>query len=431
MPRGDRPRLPRRHLGASGCSSSTRRRRLLGISSGAGRGRRRRDARALRRDRATRHRRLVRAGRRAAMRSARAVGRPPLRRAAARGDAVRRRDARPKASRTPSRELPREYERQYQLLASGAAGRDVGAPRCGARAARKAELGGRHARRARRTANPERSREVHFDGPAGLDARLRPQRPRRGRRIEGPASSTQLDSTTVRPAGWGAGVDAAGNLVTRSTRRRRRDGASRPADRRDHLPGAEQRFHEHRRRDGAHARARRAISLVVSEGRDYSAAICDADGGLIASGTDGPARPRRDDSATPSKRHARGSAASEIPRAGDIVIMNDAYLGGTHNQDVRPIMPVYRAGEIVAFVQNSAHWTDIGGHVPGSFHAEARARPRRGPDHPADPPRPRGRARRRARALHPAQHPRPGDDATATCWPRSARAGTATPASRR
>ncbi len=34
-------------------------------------------------------------------------------------------------------------------------------------------------------------------------------------------------------------------------------------------------------------------------------------------------------------------------------------------------MPVYRDGELVAFVQNSAHWSDAGGPVPGSFHAEA------------------------------------------------------------
>ena len=34
-------------------------------------------------------------------------------------------------------------------------------------------------------------------------------------------------------------------------------------------------------------------------------------------------------------------------------------------------MPVYREGELIAFVQNSAHWSDAGRPVPGSFHAEA------------------------------------------------------------
>ena len=51
--------------------------------------------------------------------------------------------------------------------------------------------------------------------------------------------------------------------------------------------------------------------------------------------------------------------------------MNDAFIGGTHCQDVRTIMPVFRNGELIAFVQNSAHWSDAGGPVPGSFHAEA------------------------------------------------------------
>ena len=75
--------------------------------------------------------------------------------------------------------------------------------------------------------------------------------------------------------------------------------------------------------------------------------------------------------------------------------MNDAFLGGTHCQDVRTIMPVFRNGELIAFVQNSAHWSDAGGPVPGSFHAEAAVDLRRGALHPADPPRARGRAGRR------------------------------------
>ena len=57
----------------------------------------------------------------------------------------------------------------------------------------------------------------------------------------------------------------------------------------------------------------------------------------------------------------------EYFRPGDIVVINDAYIGGTHNNDVRVIMPVFLDGRIAAFIQNSAHWTDIGG-------ARARAR---------------------------------------------------------
>ena len=112
-----------------------------------------------------------------------------------------------------------------------------------------------------------------------------------------------------------------------------------------------------------------AHSLVVSEGRDFSTAICDADGRLIAEGKeDLPAH-------VGTLPHTVKAVIEWIGKdrlhEGDIIIMNDAFLGGTHCQDVRTIMPVYRHGSLVAFTQNSAHWSDLGGPVPGSFHPEA------------------------------------------------------------
>ncbi|MEA2468586.1 MAG: N-methylhydantoinase, partial [Thermoleophilaceae bacterium] len=112
-------------------------------------------------------------------------------------------------------------------------------------------------------------------------------------------------------------------------------------------------------------------SLVVSEGRDFSAAICDADGRMIAEGNqDLPAHV----GTTPFTVRAviDGIGRDEI-HEGDIFIMNDPFLGGTHAQDVRTIMPVFREGELIAFVQNSAHWSDMGGPVPGSFAPEAQS----------------------------------------------------------
>ena len=68
-------------------------------------------------------------------------------------------------------------------------------------------------------------------------------------------------------------------------------------------------------------------------------------------------------SPTPSRACWSGSACrpEEYFEPGDLVVVNDAYIGGTHNNDVRVVMPVFHEGEIIAFVQNSAHWTDIGG----------------------------------------------------------------------
>ncbi|MGO4832232.1 hydantoinase B/oxoprolinase family protein, partial [Rhizobiaceae sp. 2RAB30] len=61
------------------------------------------------------------------------------------------------------------------------------------------------------------------------------------------------------------------------------------------------------------------------------------------------------------------------PEDGDIYIVNDPYLGGTHLMDVRFVMPVYRNGAIFSWLSNTGHWPDIGGAVPGGFSASATA----------------------------------------------------------
>jgi N-methylhydantoinase B len=112
-----------------------------------------------------------------------------------------------------------------------------------------------------------------------------------------------------------------------------------------------------------------AHSLVVSEGRDFSTAICDEDGRLVAEGKED--LPAHVGTLPHTVKAVIEWIGKDRLKEGDIIIMNDAFLGGTHCQDVRTIMPVYRDGVLVAFTQNSAHWSDLGGPIPGSFHAEA------------------------------------------------------------
>lgn len=52
---------------------------------------------------------------------------------------------------------------------------------------------------------------------------------------------------------------------------------------------------------------------------------------------------------------------------GDIVIMNDPYLGGSHLMDVRMIRPFYYKGRLWSYLSNVGHWRDTGGAVPGGF----------------------------------------------------------------
>lgn len=56
---------------------------------------------------------------------------------------------------------------------------------------------------------------------------------------------------------------------------------------------------------------------------------------------------------------------------GDIVLVNDPYLGGTHLMDVKMVMPFFYQGRLWCFLANTGHWPDTGGMVPGGFNSTA------------------------------------------------------------
>ena len=56
---------------------------------------------------------------------------------------------------------------------------------------------------------------------------------------------------------------------------------------------------------------------------------------------------------------------------GDIFILNDPYLGGTHLMDVKFVKPFFYHGHLFAWLSNTGHWPDTGGMVPGGFSAKA------------------------------------------------------------
>ena len=58
-------------------------------------------------------------------------------------------------------------------------------------------------------------------------------------------------------------------------------------------------------------------------------------------------------------------------RPGDLYIVNDPYLGGTHLMDVRFVKPFFYEGELFCWLANTGHWPDTGGAVPGGFSANA------------------------------------------------------------
>ncbi len=121
--------------------------------------------------------------------------------------------------------------------------------------------------------------------------------------------------------------------------------------------------------------SRAAFSPVIAEANDRSDGIyAAADGALIAQGTGGLpvfVGTMQYSTATLVKMIDEGRAAA--PQPGDIYIVNDPYLGGTHLMDVRFARPYYRNGEIWCWLSNTGHWPDTGGAVPGGFSASATA----------------------------------------------------------
>ena len=58
---------------------------------------------------------------------------------------------------------------------------------------------------------------------------------------------------------------------------------------------------------------------------------------------------------------------AEKPRPGDIFLINDPYLGGTHVMDVKMVRPFFHDGELFCYLASTGHWPDIGGSLPGGI----------------------------------------------------------------
>ena len=121
--------------------------------------------------------------------------------------------------------------------------------------------------------------------------------------------------------------------------------------------------------------SRAAFSPVIAEANDRSDGIYSAvDGSLIAQGSQGlPVFVGVMQHSTRTVIEMIATGRCLPPQPGDIYIVNDPYLGGTHLMDVRFVMPVYRDGNIFCWLSNTGHWPDIGGAVPGGFSASATA----------------------------------------------------------
>lgn len=122
-------------------------------------------------------------------------------------------------------------------------------------------------------------------------------------------------------------------------------------------------FHSIAEEMGATLR-RTAFSPNIKERRDYSCAVFDGEGRVIAMGDHMPVHL----GSMPMSVKAAMDALEFEP--GDIAILNDPFAGGTHLPDITMVMPVFLSGgerRPQFYVASRAHHADVGGTYPGSM----------------------------------------------------------------
>jgi 5-oxoprolinase (ATP-hydrolysing) len=185
-----------------------------------------------------------------------------------------------------------------------------------------------------------------------------------GDRIAGPALIREANATTVVEPGWTAEVTALDHMMLRRTEAR----VTRVA------AGTEQAdpvllelfnnlFMNVAEQTGA-VLQNTSQSVNIKERLDFSCAIFDAAGGLVANAPHVPVHLGAMGESVRTVLKLRGATL----RPGDVVALNNPYNGGTHLPDITVITPVFDAAgrEILFFVGSRGHHADIGGITPGS-----------------------------------------------------------------
>lgn len=111
-----------------------------------------------------------------------------------------------------------------------------------------------------------------------------------------------------------------------------------------------------------------AVSVNIKERLDFSCAIFDPDGELIANAPHLPIH-------LGSMSEAIKSVIANNPQMqpGDAYVLNDPYNGGTHLPDITVVKPIFdeNTGQRIFYVASRGHHSDIGGIVPGSAPADS------------------------------------------------------------
>ena len=187
---------------------------------------------------------------------------------------------------------------------------------------------------------------------------------RPGDTIDGPAIIAEANATSVVEPGWQAHVTELDHLLlTRTVPRPKRQAIGTDVDP-VMLEVFNNLFMSIAEQMGFRLQAT-AHSVNIKERLDFSCALFDADGNLIANA---PHMPVHLGSMSESIKTVIRENTGKM-KSGDAYVINDPYHGGTHLPDVTVITPVFDrdGGEILFYVGSRGHHADIGGSTPGSM----------------------------------------------------------------
>lgn len=182
-----------------------------------------------------------------------------------------------------------------------------------------------------------------------------------GQQIEGPALILQAHSQIVVPAGWHGKVDDYGMLVLRGENQKAKRIEPHPVDP-VQLELFNRRFMGIAEQMGR-VLERTAHSVNMKERLDFSCAIFDGKGNLVANAPHMPVHlgSMSDSVRVVLRRHPNLAA-------GDVVALNSPYEGGTHIPDITLVEPVFDdRNKLIFLVAARGHHADIGGIQPGSM----------------------------------------------------------------
>ena len=217
---------------------------------------------------------------------------------------------------------------------------------------------------------PATSRNVLFDGAWQATPFYRRDELRAGDAIDGPAIISETNTTTTIERGWRAEVTALDHVILRRIEPLARAHAIGTQADPVMLEVFNNLFMSIAEQMGV-TLANTATSVNIKERLDFSCALFDAAGQLIANAPHMPVHLGSMGESVQEIQRRRGNTM----RPGDVFVLNAPYAGGTHLPDVTVVMPVYldtrRASAPAFFVAARGHHADIGGRTPGSMPSDS------------------------------------------------------------